>query len=105
MDACKVIVLRMVSVPWNLFAEAAVSGAACCHACIVASAGAITESATFAAGGDSHAKGITAQFPASSAITSVLTTYLATGARNVLPKSNAGCTRLVPQTISWDEEP
>ena len=104
---CVLLALHMLSVPWDLFAQVAVCGQACYHAYIVVIAVATSGSVTFAAGGGSHAKGITAQFPARSATTSVLTTYPATGAtevtRSVIPIGCVAGTRLVPNTISWDE--
>ena len=93
----------MLSVLWDLFVQVALCGQSCYHAYIVVIAEATTGSATSAVGGDSHAGDITAVSPAISAITSVLTTYLATGARIVL-NGSARATKIVPNKICWNEE-
>ena len=82
-----------------------VSGQTCYHSYIVVVAEAITESAISAGGGASPAGDITAMSPAISAITSVLTTYLAPAARiSIVLNGCARATKIVPNKICWNEE-
>ena len=84
-----------------------VSGQTCYHSYIVVVAEATTESAISAGGGASPAWDNMAMSPAMSAITSVLTTYLATGASTgarIVLNGSAPATKIVPNTICWNEE-
>ena len=95
----------MLSVPWDLFVQVAVCGQTCYHAYIVVVAEATTESAISAGGGASPAWDNMAMSPAMSAITSVLTTYLAPAVRtSIVLNGCAPATKIVPNRICWNEE-
>ena len=82
-----------------------VSGQTCYHSYIVVVAEATTESAISAGGGASPAWDIMAMSPAMSAITSVLTTYLAPAVRtSIVLNGCAPATKIVPNRICWNEE-